>query len=44
MAGIRDVNRDPVIHTSPSKPPEAAGYDSNDGNADLGAMGRRAGV
>ncbi len=34
-AGIKDVNRYPVIHTWSYKLAEAARYDSNQGNADL---------
>src|SRR6202040_2774613 len=36
MLGIKDVNRYPVIHTWSYKLAEAARYDSNQGNADLG--------
>ena len=41
MAGIDDVNRHPVIHTWSYKLAEAAGYDSNHGNADLVTETRR---
>jgi hypothetical protein len=36
MAGIKDINRHPVIHTWSYKLAEAARYDSNHGNAELG--------
>ncbi|KRP85032.1 hypothetical protein AOQ73_39925 [Bradyrhizobium pachyrhizi] len=40
MAGIDDVNRHPVVHTWSYKFAEAARYDSNQENADLGCFSR----
>jgi hypothetical protein len=43
MLGTKDVNRHPVVHTWSYKLAEAAYYDSNQGNAELGPAMRAGG-